>query len=159
MNQVQFMKKSLNEAINCQGITVRTSNAEEMMAGQENSPAKIASLWQAFQNQFGNKINDTTQIYGVYHNYESDLHGKFDVTACVAVDEKSLESELPTITLPTGTYLVFKKQGSMPQAVIDAWGEVWDYFTSTHCQHSRKYDVDFEKYIGNNTIEIYIGIK
>ncbi|PIE47895.1 MAG: AraC family transcriptional regulator [Gammaproteobacteria bacterium] len=158
MNQVKFIQKNLNEAIPCQGITVRTNNAKEMTAGQENSTAKIGSLWQAFQNQFGKNINEKTQVYGVYHNYENDVHGDFDVTACFAVNKKDLTSELPTITIPTGEYLVFSKQGSMPQAVIEAWNEVWHYFEHANCQHSRKYDVDFEKYVSSNTIEVYIGI-
>ncbi len=153
----------LDHPITCQGISVRTTNADEMTAGNENSKAKIGDLWQNFYGQFADSLDDNSQIFGIYHNCESDVNGAFDVTSCFAnnkeLNDKVLKDNLDTVIIPTEKYLVFKKQGAMPQAVIEAWGEVWNYFNSDDCSYRRSYNVDFEKYIGTETVEVYIGIK
>ncbi len=161
------MKKlTLDKPITCQGISVRTTNADEMTAESENSTAKIGNLWQDFGGQIEVGLGDDSQIFGIYHNYESDVNGAFDITACFAID-KNLNANLDgmtvpilnTVIIPTGEYLVFKRQGVMPQAVIEAWSEVWNYFNSDDCSYQRSYQVDFEKYIGADIVEIYIGVK
>ncbi len=158
-----MQKITLDKPITFQGMSVRTTNADEMTAGNENSTAKIGDLWQNFYGQFADSLDDNSQIFGIYHNYESDVNGAFDVTACFAND-KELKDNLDTIIIPTGKYLVFKKQGAMPQAVIEAWDEVWNYFNSDGCtdkqdSYRRSYQVDFEKYIGADIVEVYIGVE
>lgn len=150
--------KQLTDPINCIGVSTRTTNANEMTP----ETAKIAPLWQHFQEKFCHQMDATTQVYGVYHNYESDVNGEFDVTAGIAnlqneQTENSL-TETTTVSIAIGNYLVFSQQGEMPQAVIDAWIQVWHYFNDDNCPHTRKYDTDFEKYIGMDAVEVCIAI-
>lgn len=78
-------------------------------------------------------------IFCVYSGYESDEHGAFDVTA--GWDRAA--TSLPRCLGPCRSrcrrddYLVFHGHGTMPQMVIDAWGEVWRYFAA-HPQLPRR---------------------
>jgi len=61
------------------------------------------------------------------------------------------------IAVQAGDYLVFHGHGTMPQMVIDAWGDVWRYFAA-HPQLPRRFGTDFELYEGPDRVAIHIGI-
>ena len=128
--------------------TVRTNNKNE----SDQDTAKIMPLWMsAFEDGFctGEKVS-----YGIYHNYESDLNGDYDISVAV---ESSVEDS-QDMQIESGKYLKFTFAGEMPQVVVDGWHVVWGYF-ETNSAHQRKYGTDFEKYIpGNQGVEIYISI-
>lgn len=150
--------KTLDETIACQGLTVRTTNQQEL----NPATAKLATLWLSFYQNIFSKLPAGSAAYGIYHNYESDAHGAFDVTAsCVRnlapADAGSLD--LKVVTIPTGKYLVFSEQGAMPIAVITAWQKVWAYFNDPNCEQTRLYNVDFEHYISQTQVDVYIGIE
>ena len=44
--------------------------------------AKIAGLWQQFYTDIAPNLTPSSQVYGVYTHYESDVTGEFDVFAC-----------------------------------------------------------------------------
>lgn len=145
---------NINETqeITVTGIAVRTKNADEMSP----ATAKIGSLWETFYSQFGPQLSQSSQVYGLYTNYESDHTGEFDVAACAS----SLDiDDLGEFKIPAGKYLVFHEAGAMPQAVIDLWGKVWDYFASQDCEHVRTFTTDFERYINQDEIEICIAVE
>ena len=96
-------------------------------------------------------------LYGVYTNYESDAMGFFDIL--VGAEEVVAQESLTMVTIESGTYLCFKAKGELAQVVIDTWGEIWTYFSNDHCKDIRSYKTDFEKYISENEVEIYIGVK
>lgn len=136
------------------GLKVRTCNANEM----NTDTAKIAGLWQSFGEKYGAKLTSKTHVYGIYSNYETDMTGDFDVVACC--DDPSIQVEgSVTVTTVDGQYLVFSASGEMPDAVIDLWGEIWQYFSSQDCAHQRTYTSDFEYYKGDSEVEIAIAIK
>ena len=141
------------EKVHVSGISIRTNNKNEM----DMSTSKISGLWNNFFEGAFEGIEDKKDsafTYGVYSNYDSDHTGDFTVTAGVDVDSSSSKS----ITLDSGKYLVFGNSGVMPAVVIDTWGEIWKYFEeNSHIK--RKYLTDYEKYISQDTIEIYIGIE
>ncbi|WP_201596768.1 GyrI-like domain-containing protein [Psychrobacter fulvigenes] len=178
--------KELSEAIVCKGISVRTTNNAEISF----DTAKLGGLWQKFYQNHVEHLSEGEDIYGVYHNYESDdLVGAFDVVASWKVksepvegqdsDEDSNEdsnvlsaenilsaahsSDVVTVAIPAGRYLVFSEKGSMPDTVMDAWEKAWEYFNNPSCEHTRSYNVDFEHYIGGNLeygqVDLYIGIE
>jgi predicted transcriptional regulator YdeE len=148
------MQKQSLESLNLVGFSVRTTNAAEM----SQDTAQIASLWQKFSTQVWPTLTSDSQVFGVYTNYESDYAGAFDVIACTdSLNVNELEDTVVT-TIESGDYLTFKAQGEMPQAVIDLWGEVWAYFSQPNCPHTRKYTSDFERYIGEDQVEISIAI-
>ncbi|MDU0355891.1 effector binding domain-containing protein [Paraglaciecola aquimarina] len=136
------------------GLSVRTDNITEMSVN-----GKIAPLWQAFDEMVPVDYKHGERVYGVYFDYESDHAGKFTVLA--GFDGRSLPTgmKLETVTIPAAKYLVFHHQGTMPQIAIDAWTEVWNYFSSQQVEHERLYSTDFEYYPNQNEIEVHIAIR
>lgn len=153
--QNQPTQVKINDSIICQGICVRTNNENEM----NPSTAKIGELWDNFYQNVMPTVADSPQLYGLYYNYASDVNGDFDVMAAVSNALANTDNlTLTSTTIPAGNYLVFTQQGKMPQAVITAWQQVWAYFTNANCQHTRKYSVDFEKYVAEDIVEVYIAV-
>ncbi|MGP4789925.1 GyrI-like domain-containing protein [Psychrobacter sp. 1Y11] len=174
--------KELSSAIVCQGISARTTN----LAETEYETAKLGRLWQKFYQNHVSHLSEGEDIYGVYHNYESeDLVGAFDVVASWKVESEQAAgqddsednnvlspenilsaahgSDVITMTIPAGKYLVFTEEGRMPNTVMNAWEKAWEYFHNPDCEHTRTYNVDFEHYIGGNLefgqVDLYIGIE
>ena len=54
---------------------------------------------------------------------------------------------------------MFTHKGEMPQIAIDAWTEVWNYFSHDKAEHQRLYSTDFEYYPNGNEIEVHIAVK
>ena len=58
--------------------------------------------------------------------------------------------------------LVFRRQGTLPQAVIDTWIDIWHYFQQQQPQQKppvrRRFAVDFEAYEGPDRVAVYIGV-
>lgn len=145
------------DAFKVSGITVRTSNQDE----QNPSTAQIGQLWKDF---FGRDLINSvehrilnTPIYGVYANYESDHHGMFDLTAGVKVSEA--DPEFDTIEITGGQYMVFDTEGSMPDRIIRGWQEVWAYFDQKDLPCTRTYTGDFEQYVDDTDIKIFIAVQ
>jgi len=162
--------KTLPEAIACSGISVRTTNNAEI--SQET--AKLGRLWQKFYQNYADQLAEGEDIYGVYHNYESeDLVGAFDVVASwKTATEQNAQSDSEStasinnvieVTIPAGKYLVFSEEGYMPNTVMNAWESAWEYFNTADCEHTRTFNVDFEHYIGGNLeygqVDVYVGIE
>lgn len=164
--------KELTEAVACRGISVRTTNIAEI----SHDTAKLGRLWQKFYQGHVSHIEEGEDIYGIYHNYESDDDiGAFDVVASWKVGSQQGEQDqlskdatlntgsMMTVTIPAGKYLVFSEHGNMPNTVMNAWERVWEYFNDPSCEHIRAYDVDFEHYIDGNLVygqvDVYIGIE
>lgn len=174
--------KELSEAIACKGISARTTN----LAETDYDTAKLGRLWQKFYQNHMEHLSEGEDIYGVYNNYESDdLVGAFDVVASWKVKSESVEgqdndedsnvlsaknilsaahaSDVVTVTIPAGKYMVFTEEGRMPNTVMNAWEKAWTYFNDPSCEHTRTYNVDFEHYIGGNLefgqVDLYIGIE
>lgn len=139
------------------GLSVRTRNAEEMQA----DTARIGQLWSDFAAQIAPNLAKGARVYGVYHGYESDAQGAFDVLAgSDALPPAAGDSlALTRIDIAPGPYLVFDAPGAMPQAVVDAWTRVWRYFADPLCPHQRTYSTDFESYPPDGLKEIFIGVR
>ncbi len=148
MKVVQVDEKQIN------GISVRTTNENEMSPDK----ARIASLWQTFDNKVSVDYRNGKRVYGIYYNYESDANGEFSVLA--GTDQTDTSSgDLEKIKIPSGKYLVFEAKGEMPQVVIDTWGEIWNYFSNDESEYQRTYTTDFEYYKNQNEIEVCIAVK
>ena len=139
------------------GLSVRTKNANEM----QPATAKIGQLWGDFFQHIIPKLKEGALSYGVYSQYESDFNGEFDVLAgadSASVLDAADREGLDSVVIADGTYLVFSKKGAVPQAVIEAWGDVWDYFSAKDCPHQRAYKTDFECYSNMDEVSIHISI-
>lgn len=137
------------------GLSVRTDNATEM----DENKGKIGALWQTFDEAVPVDYQGGERVYGVYFDYESDHTGQFTVLAGFDGASFPANSNLESVTVPEGNYLVFIHKGKMPQIAIDAWTEVWNYFSQGNVKHQRLYSTDFEFYPNGNEIEVHIAVK
>ncbi len=64
-----------------------------------------------------------------------------------------------TVHIQGGEYLVFPAKGAMPQAVIEAWGRVWQHFAAPRSDWQRCYATDFEQYVSADEVAVCIGVK
>jgi len=148
------MKVSYVKNLMLLGISTTTNNENE----KNEETQKIAPLWEKYdeENIFGktlNKLNNTS-FYGVYSNYVSDVNGDFDVTVAVEVTKNKNNP----IIIENKKYLVFKKEGELPEVAFEAWQEIWEYFEN-NSEYERAYGVDFERYSKRDEVEIFISIK
>ncbi|WP_282176216.1 GyrI-like domain-containing protein [Vibrio nereis] len=149
------MNVSQLEGFEVAGFFVRTTNADEMNA----TNAKIGGLWERFYTEALPKLSESSKVYGLYTNYDSDVSGAYDVFACASNLSSDSLPQLISTKIESGKYLTFSAKGEMPQVVIDLWGEVWRYFDAEDCPHSRAYTTDFEFYKGHDEVEISIALK
>ena len=143
------------------GITARTNNVAEM----NPQTAKIPLLWGVFfaDGVANDIVNQTSNspIYGVYHRYASDANGDYSLTAGVGVVSAALTVEdegVETIAIAGGSYLIFTAASDAVEHIIQTWQEIWAYFTQ-HPELRRAYRTDFEAYLGQGQLSIYIGIE
>ena len=148
------MKVSYVKDLMLLGISTTTNNENE----KNEETQKVAPLWAKYdeENIFGKTLNklSNTSFYGVYSNYVTDVNGDYDVTVAVEVTKNKNNP----IIIENQKYLVFKKEGELPEVAFEAWQEIWDYFEN-NSDYERAYGVDFEKYSKKEVVEIYISIK
>ncbi|WP_085297460.1 GyrI-like domain-containing protein [Cognaticolwellia mytili] len=141
------------QSTNILGLSIRTSNQDEMIP----SEAKIGDLWAQFYSEYGGKLTEKSNVYGVYTDYASDFNGQYSVYA--AADTLDASDELIALTLSAGKYLVFSAQGEIPGSVIALWKHIWHYFSSGETAHERAYTTDFEHFKSATSVDIYIALK
>ena len=146
------IKKVEVQSKTIKGLQVRTKNADEMHSDR----GKIASLWGHFYNEVLPTLEGGATVYGVYHNYETDFNGEFDVL--VGTDVLNITEEMQSVELEAGKYLMFPVKGELPQAIIKTWEKVWAYFDDPSVDERRAYETDFELYKSADEVEIYIGV-
>jgi len=148
------MKVSYVKKLMLLGISTRTNNENE----KNKETQKIAALWEKYdvENIYSKTLNkaNNTSFYGLYTNYESDVNGDYDATVAVEVTK----SKNNAMVIDNKKYLVFKKEGELPEVCTELWQEIWEYFANNN-EYEREYAIDFEKYSKENLVEIYISIK
>ncbi|TQS76037.1 AraC family transcriptional regulator [Ornithinibacillus gellani] len=123
---------------------IRTNNFND-----EHVMQKITDMWKNASNVLPDKNEN---VYGLYHEYESDYKG--DYTLCVAVEDRDKSS----IAIPDDTkYEVFKVNTNDEQGIFNTWNEIWK--KEDENQLNRAYTYDFEKYYPDGNIDIYIAVK
>lgn len=152
------------DQFNMMGITVRTTNANEMTAD-----AKIGGLWERYYGQqvydeIPNSMNAPV-TYGLYSNYVNGVNGEYSITAGLEVSDCSeISKEFVVKTIPAATYLVFtSEQGPISEIVIELWQDIWRWFEQQEVE--RTYTGDFELYDErcenpqHAQVDIYIAIQ
>jgi predicted transcriptional regulator YdeE len=140
------------------GITVRTRNADE----SDGDRAKLPAHWgRFFKDRVAERVDDRipeSPIFGVYSRYESDRHGLYDLTAGVGVASSASHApRVDYVDVHGGRYLVFEAHGPLPDAVIDGWKAVWNWFDAS-TEYKRAYTTDFEAYRGPDDVAIHIAV-
>lgn len=156
--QHQLVKKDETQVV---GIQVRTSNQMEM----DQTTARIPGLWQKFlRERLMDKMpnrTDTQYIYGVYSDYESEHDAFYSLLVGVEVDTlDNVPDGMIALTIPAAKYSVFTARGRMPDALIETWGHIWQYFSEIS-EYTRSYTTDFELHDKNkrDQVDIYIALK
>ncbi|WP_327090633.1 GyrI-like domain-containing protein [Nonomuraea sp. NBC_01738] len=125
------------------GYAVRTTNADEM----DHARAKLPGLWQragapgAFAHVPG-QVDEN--LYAVLTDYESDHHGAY--TQIVGIGVRTvprLPEGMVAVRVPGGPALKIEARGQMPQALIEAWQEVWKH-TESGGTPARSFATDLE---------------
>ena len=137
------------------GVSTRTCNRDEM----QTATARIGALWNTFGQNVLPHASAQTQVFGVYHRYESDAHGAYTVTAGIDAWAGAESNGHDKVSVAEGSYMVFGSKGAMPQAAIAAWQQVWTYFSQEDCPHQRAYSTDFERYDGPEQVSLFIALK
>ena len=146
------IKKIDVSSLTIKGLHVRTNNANEI----DRETQKIAPLWERFYDEVLPTLQEGATVYGVYHNYESDANGAYDVT--VGTDTLELTEHMQEVTIEEGRYLVFPIKGEFPKAIIEGWKQVWAYVEDPSIDERRAYETDFERYISEDEAQIVIGV-
>jgi predicted transcriptional regulator YdeE len=141
------------------GIGVRTINSDE----SDPTVAKIGPLWERFfvddiMGKISDRDPDSPPLYGVYTDYETDRHGHYTMTVGVKVTgSASREDGITEVRIEGGEYLVFRKEGSIPDIVVETWEEIWDFFAKDD-RYTRRYTTDFEEYYTDQEVSIHIAV-
>lgn len=142
------------------GMEVHTTNQRE----SNPTTAEIPKLWNHFlEEQLWLDIPDPVhpQVrYGVYTDYTTDHLGEY--AAIVATEVSSIDNppeSMVGLAIPAGEYLVFSAIGISPEAIIQTWQQICDYFASG-TSYQRAFTTDFECHDSQQEqIRIYIAVK
>lgn len=146
IHKLDFSSKTIH------GLQVRTKNSDEVNSSTE----KIAPLWRRFYTEILPTLEENATVYSVYHNYEYDASGEYDVL--IGADRLDVTDEMCSITLEEGRYLMFPVKGELPHAIAETWKEIWHYFDDESVDERRNFETDFEVYISKDEVEIYVGV-
>lgn len=152
-----FMQLVEIRELSVTGISIKTNNANEMHAETQ----KIPTLWSRFYSDYIPNLNSDANIYGVYYEYESDETGNFRLLAGSTSEARHCKTIIKEqIDIESGSYLCFKATGNMPDVVIGLWQQVWSYFNDEkQKKYTRTFRTDFEEYISETEVHLYIGVK
>jgi predicted transcriptional regulator YdeE len=128
------------------GIYTLASNAE---------PQKIGDLWRRF-HAMGNGADISGRLSNdhicVYCEYEGDWTMPFTVViGCAVAHDAEVPQGMKKIAIEAGKFAVYHPQGELPQAVFDAWAEVW------RTPFDRRYQADYDVY-GANGATVHVGV-
>ena len=129
------------------GFAARTSNEDPQMG------AVIGDLWkQLYTPENTEKIQNRVNAYaiGLYSDYDKE---GYQVTAGFEVSDAENGNGFAVKTIPAGRYAKFSVHGDMIEAVANSWKEIWE------TPLDRTFTGDFEEYLSQEDIDIYIAIK
>ncbi|MFB2539586.1 MULTISPECIES: GyrI-like domain-containing protein [unclassified Acinetobacter] len=119
--------------------TIRTNNFNDAQVLE-----KFGQLWQDTLA----KYDGQSTLYGVYHEYQSNYQG--DYTCSTASDK---ENGGRNIVLSDAKYKIFHCH---KDDVAKTWQDIWALEEKGELH--RVYQMDYEKYLADGQVEIYIGI-
>ena len=129
------------------GFAARTGNEDPQMG------AIIGGLWkQLYTPENTEKIQNRVNAYaiGLYSDYDKE---GYQVTAGFEVSDAESGNGFTVKTIPAGRYAKFSVHGDMIEAVAISWKEIWE------TPLDRTFTGDFEEYLSQEDIDIYIAIK
>jgi predicted transcriptional regulator YdeE len=138
------------------GFAVRTMNADEL----DPVRAKLPPLWQragapgAFAHVAG-RVDE--RLYAVLTDYESDHHGAYtQIVGCAVRTVPRLPEGMVAVRVPAARVLKVEARGPMPQAIIDAWQQVWKH-TESGGAPARSFTTDLEVHHPDGA-DLYVAV-
>ena len=150
------------EGFQISGIKTRTNNQSEM----EPDTARIPVLWHRLEEELiTQKIesqNNSGILFGVYSDFSDEDRGDYSLLIGKETDAKiknDPSSQISSVDIRPGKYLLFSGEGKMPEIVMKTWTDIWAYFNSSS-EYRRAFKTDFEKYDPGqeSKVEIYISV-
>lgn len=145
-------------------MEIRRIIGVSMVTTNENGQAAedLGKLWGRFYAEAG-KIpgKKSDEIYAIYTDYESDYTGKY--TAIVGYEVTSLKDVPSGFTakeIGGGRFKKIVAKGEMPNAVMQAWKDIWEMDEELN----RRYTADFEVYSEksqngkDSQVDIYLAV-
>ena len=110
---------------------------------------KIGGVWEKMESH---PIDPQKNKYGIYFKYTSNYKGDYSMaTATEYIEtEKIIETQSDTI------YKVFPVNMKRKEPILAMWQKIWEM--EDNGQLSRAYKVDFEEYLPNGEVDIYISV-
>jgi len=157
-------KAAQEEAFTVVGISVRTSNAEQM------TPARpIGKQWERLFQEgvlaaIPNKAD--AKIIAVYSDYASDKDGEYNYLLGARVTKvENLPAGMVARNVPAGRYAVFtSERGPVQRVVVEMWQRVWAT-PKSELGGDRTYKADFEVYDqraqnpADAVVDLYIAVR
>ncbi|MFC5814241.1 GyrI-like domain-containing protein [Nonomuraea harbinensis] len=138
------------------GFAVRTTNADEM----DQARAKLPVLWRragapgAFAH-VPNRVGEN--LYAVLTDYESDHHGAYTQIVGTAVRTvPRLPEGMVAVRVPAARTLKVEARGPMPQALVEAWQQVWKH-TESGGTPARAFTTDVEVHHPGG-VDLYVAV-
>ncbi|MDP0499230.1 MAG: effector binding domain-containing protein [Verrucomicrobiota bacterium JB022] len=146
---------SLSQSLTVVGRAVRTSHHDHSRL----PVSPIRELWSRYLcDDFPSQIaRGGERIYGVYHEFENGWEGAYTVVA--GMDNVPAYDTETQVQLQPGRYLVFSCKGEKETASYGCWDAAWRYFEQGDCPHTRRFATDFEQYLPDDTVELYISVE
>ncbi|WP_314061716.1 effector binding domain-containing protein [uncultured Vagococcus sp.] len=121
---------------------VRTNNFKDL-----EMVDKIQRVWTEAQR----KLREEGNLYGVYHEFESDYKGDYTLSiASGSAEGRSLVID------DKANYRVFPVDRTQEMAVYQTWQAIWALEEQGALK--RAYRLDYEKYDVDGSIDIFIEI-
>jgi len=141
------------------GLATRTANTAE----SDPATAQISKLWERFRAEgWAERLDEIGAVgptMAVYSAYESDVSGSYQLLVGREVPSSPPVSvPLQVSSIAQGPYLTFRCSGSLPDAIIGGWREVWKYFARANAP-ARAYTSDFEIYPEAGPAEIWVAVQ
>ncbi|MBO0471402.1 GyrI-like domain-containing protein [Enterococcus sp. DIV0242_7C1] len=123
---------------------------EKMIAGKmirtnNQQIEDIIALWNIVP-----AMNLSGELYAVYTNYESNFKGDYDLL--IGSEQADYSQK---VVINSGEYVAIKVDGQSPEAVGQAWQQIWQ---DEGLEKRRTYQTDVEHYQKDGTIMIYLSV-
>ena len=125
-------------------LSLRTNNF--------NDPKIIERVTDLWAKALKTLADHHGSIYGVYHNYESNYQGDYDLSISIATEQ--LQDN--TITLGHN-YREFPIALNQPSSIVEVWQNIWQM--EENGELDRQYDADYEEYRSDGKVSIFISLK
>lgn len=138
------------------GIACRTSNTPE------GAPNDIPKLWGRLYGEdvisrIPNKAS--SDVIALYCDYEGDYTKPYTcVIGCPVTSVDNVPEGMVAKVLPASSYVLFQAVGEHPQAVMQAWANVWQ--TNLDRTYTGDFEVYGQKFAATpQEVEVYVAVK